>query len=256
MSKTFYKCTRCGNDFSRYGSQSHKYCSMQCSSSARTSRIEKECEICKTSFFVIKSRNDAKTCSIQCQAIRAGRLLSKKVDIQCPICKKTFAVKISHSKRRMCCSRPCMAEDRKSRYYGSKNPNYRGHTVRGGYTIKVPSWGGKSISLHKVIVLEFFEFKKLGKGWCIHHRDADKMNNTADNLVVLDNSDHTWLHKQFGNATLSAYLHGRIDLDSLASWSDDPDRSRKLLPLNLEGQKPYSQKFLGDINDKVQAVDA
>ena len=56
-------------------------------------------------------------------------------------------------------------------------------------------------------------------------------------LVLLSASDHRWVHNQFGNATLWAFYHKKIDLDSLIKWSNDPEKTKRILPLSIIKQK-------------------
>lgn len=63
------------------------------------------------------------------------------------------------------------------------------------------------------------------------------MNNDPENLAVLTISDHKWLHKQFGVAVLWAFCRGRIESETLVAWSDDRERAKRLLPLNVRIQE-------------------
>ena len=71
----------------------------------------------------------------------------------------------------------------------------------------------------------------------MHHRDCNVDNNTPENLVLLINSEHRWLHKQFGSATLWAFINEKIKLETLLQWTDDIEKAKRLLPLNLLEQK-------------------
>jgi hypothetical protein len=97
--------------------------------------------------------------------------------------------------------------------------------------------GLKSIKLHQAVCCEVLGIEKIPKGLHVHHRDCDVMNNSPENLVVLNASDHKWLHKQYGIASLWAHFHGKIDSESLCDWSDDRQRARRLLDLKVTDQK-------------------
>ena len=92
------------------------------------------------------------------------------------------------------------------------------------------------MKLHQAICCEILGVNRIGSGLHVHHRDCDVRNNEAENLSILSVSDHRWLHKQFGNATLWAYFHGKVDKNSLISWSDDKGRADRLLDLSVLNQ--------------------
>lgn len=85
-------------------------------------------------------------------------------------------------------------------------------------------------------MFEYLNLDKLPKCYCVHHRDCNVDNNDPLNLVILTYSDHKWLHKNFGNATLWAYFHNKVDLETLISWSRDAEKTKKLLPLSIYDQ--------------------
>ena len=71
-------------------------------------------------------------------------------------------------------------------------------------------------------------------------------NNLPQNLVVLNNSDHRWLHKQFGSTGLWAFCNGKISLDEACSWSNNPELARRLLPLTVVDQVPMVSEISDD----------
>lgn len=89
------------------------------------------------------------------------------------------------------------------------------------------------IAEHKAVVFEVLDINTIPKNCQIHHRDCNPLNNMPENLVLLSNSDHRWLHHQFGNATLYAYYYGKVSLDALCDWSNNPSKARTLLNLNI-----------------------
>ena len=199
-----------------------------------------KCLICNKEEKVAPSRaKNYKCCCKKCYSIyRKNKTIKNCI---CTQCNKKFHLKESQLKRYnrrlgTFCSQKCCTEYKKSFYKGKKNPNYRGKIVdNDGYLITYTEKKGR-INLHKLVVFNFLKINKIPKGFQIHHRDCDKYNNTEDNLVLLSLSDHRWLHKQFGNATLWAYMHNKIDLDSLIEWSTEKDKARKLLQLSIKDQ--------------------
>lgn len=85
----------------------------------------------------------------------------------------------------------------------------------------------------------------------IHHRDCNGLNNKAENLALMTISDHKWIHKQFGVATLAAIMRGDIDICVAASWSDDPIRAEALLFQDVVSQGAIKKHF----EEKGLAVD-
>lgn len=152
------------------------------------------------------------------------------------IAKKTYKVKCSHRDRSSYCSKQCQAISYRDKYKGINNPNFNKNVDRDYNGYKLTYKTGSRESLHKLVVFETLNINSIPKGYNVHHRDCNINDNTPENLVVLSCSDHRWLHKQFGNATLWAYCNNKIELEKLCSWSTEPDRARKLLDINLYKQ--------------------
>lgn len=205
--------------------------------------VLKVCLICSSEFSVIKTReHSAKYCSRKCSAeAKLGEL-----NTDCSNCGKAFHMKSSQKARYKrslgyFCSVECSAVFKSKAYLDDKNPNNKNRNLSDdGYRIYSPQnshlLGSKKMKLHIAVACEVLEISSIPVGYHVHHRDCDVMNNHPENLAVLSASDHKWLHKQYGNATLWAYVSGKIDLESLVSWSDDKERAFKLLPLNVKLQ--------------------
>ena len=92
---------------------------------------------------------------------------------------------------------------------GDMHHRYIGTTPDGkGYMLVLkPLWytgrkGSKHIFEHHAVVAEALGLTAIPKGWCVHHCDQVKMNNSFDNLVLLTLSDHSRLHQSvLDNAT-------------------------------------------------------
>lgn len=52
---------------------------------------------------------------------------------------------------------------------------------------------------------------KLPKGYVIHHKDADHLNNVPTNLVMLPKRAHRLIHTIFGNVLIRALHTGKLD---------------------------------------------
>ena len=203
----------------------------------------KICETCGKEFSVPRARAiTAKYCCTQCRDI--GR---KAIPNQtCTQCGKQFHMKQSQLDRYnrslgVFCSNTCSAAAKSAHYRGENNPNFKNkNTDQDGYRLYIPQasflHGLKRMKLHQAVCCEVLGIPKIPKGLHIHHRDCDISNNDKTNLVVLNSSDHKWLHKQYGIATLWAYCQNKVSLDLLLDWADDVDRARILLPLCVEHQ--------------------
>lgn len=209
--------------------------------------ISKICAVCGNEFSVINSRKDsAKFCSKKCLGIK----LKAEKNMTCTQCGCKFHLKESQMKRHKrnlgyFCTTKCVAEYMKKEYLGRNNPNYRRVERDGdGYLFydnldMLPKFG--RIKLHHKIVFECLNIDKLPDGYCVHHRDCEIENNLEDNLVLLTLSDHRWLHKNFGNATLWAYINNRVTLDELCQWCKNPEKARLLLSLNIIKQNELKE---------------
>lgn len=202
--------------------------------------INVKCKSCGKQETVSPSRSIRyKACSIKCYSSYKKSLVV--LNCTCTNCSKEFYKKPSAIKRYnrdmgTFCSRKCSTEFKKSYYKGKNNPNYRGRQYDNtGYRINhYPKLG--SIKEHHYIAFTTLGISKIPKGYCIHHKDCNIYNNSPENLCILSESDHRWIHKQFGNATLWAFQNNKVSYEELVEWSNDKDRC-KLLLLNLLNQK-------------------
>lgn len=193
------------------------------------------CEICGKEERVYKSRSlTYKTCSVECRGKRSSVEKKQRHVKQCPTCLNDFELKKSHIDRRKYCSKTCQAVAYTTRYLGKNNPNCRHrHEDLSGYKI---SHEGKTVAVHRMVAMEVLKIDTLPSGYQVHHRDCDVKNNDPENLALLSNSDHRWLHKQYGSATLWAFMRGLVDKATLVSWSNDFSRASQILDLNLTNQ--------------------
>jgi hypothetical protein len=210
--------------------------------------IIKQCHNCKTEYKIKPAEAEkSKFCSNKCKWDFNG--WSSEPNTECTFCKNKFRMPESAKKRYKrtdgyFCSNSCLAEHRKESYKGSKNPNYKAaETDHDGYLTvnRVNAKDSNRFSnvmerkLHRAVCAESLGVLKIS-GFVVHHRDCDIKNNTEENLAVMNESDHRWIHKQYGNATLWAFMNNKISLSDLVSWSDDKERSEKLLTLCVKNQ--------------------
>jgi len=194
------------------------------------------CVICNKEFVRFgKQIKTAKCCSSEC----SGKLKKGVNNISCLQCKKDFHKKPSAktNKHGNFCSNVCYGAWKSLNLRGVKNPNFRNKMYdQDGSRIVWSDTLGR-IKMHHAVVFEYLDILKLPKGFSVHHRDCNHQNNTIENLAVLSFSDHKWLHKQYGNATLWAFYNKKVKLEDLISWSNDKERAKRLLTLNIIEQK-------------------
>lgn len=204
----------------------------------------KKCLQCNSEFLVNRSRRDtAKFCSARC----ANNNKKKKPNTSCRSCGKALYLKPSRMNKLKWgahCSVACLAKTKADAYLGESNPNYKGvRQDSDGYAYTYSDGNAKTLlnktdenKLHRAVCAESLGVRKLSSGFHVHHRDCDSKNNDIDNLAVMCISDHKWIHKQFGNACLWAFMRGLVDIEDLCKWSNDKDRARRLLNLKVSDQ--------------------
>lgn len=194
-------------------------------------KVKVICKECGKEEMVNPSRAKTyHTCSTACLSKYNSKKYGNKVEKVCEHCGIVFLVKKSHFERRKCCSKECHNALLPEKHKGVGNPNFKDRKLDSdGYIFCDDS----KIKKHIKVTMETLEITQIPSGYNVHHRDCNKLNNTPSNLVVLNTSDHVWLHKQFGHATLNAYVHNKIDLEIIANWSDNYIKSIKLLPLTI-----------------------
>lgn len=211
----------------------------------RTPSVHLTCKLCTAPFTVPACRGDtAKFCSRKC----SDSAPRERQSTLCRECGKEFHLKKSQAARNTAhgnfCGKVCFSAFRSRIYIGEGNPNDKGRNVDyDGYRIFSPpaslGLGLGRIKMHIAVTLGVLGIKKIPLGLHVHHRDCDVLNNDASNLQVLTASDHKWIHKQYGVATLRAIERGKVDIDDAAQWSDDPIRAKTLLLNNLPNQAVF-----------------
>lgn len=120
----------------------------------------------------------AKFCNAECYAKHHAK---KRYSRQCLHCKKQFAV--LGQVRKAFCSKEC-------RYNAARKEGAKYKGTNGYIYIKQKSvW----VLEHRKIIEEKIG-RKLKTAESVHHKDGDKTNNNAENLEIINNSDHVVLH--------------------------------------------------------------
>lgn len=221
------------------------------------------CINCQSTYSVVTARKDSsKYCSKKCKW--DFNKWSSNSNVKCTQCQLDFHLKPSHKSKYKrthgyFCSVACYAKFKSLGVYnGAKNPNYRartedfdGYKLR-EYTSEVIGDNGRRQKLHMAVCFSHFNIESIPKGFHIHHRDCNVHNNSPENLAILSISDHIWLHKQFGNATLWAMFHGKIEINTICEWSDNKQRASILLGKSILNQ---SIDEFNSISETVRGAD-
>lgn len=221
----------------------------------------KDCLICGVEFNIPKTReHTAKYCSRAC----SDKAPRKKNMVNCAECGKSFPLKRSQAERSKYwgnfCSTDCNSNFRKRATIGEGNPNFKGRNYdEDGYRIYTPAaslgLGLGRIKVHHATSFTYLGMNSLPKGYHIHHKDCDVLNNDEHNLQLISNNDHKWIHKEFGSATLWAVEKGLVEIITVVSWSSDPIRAEFLLKSNLKTQKEmlsgFDAKNIEHINERL-----
>lgn len=151
-----------------------------------------------------------KTCSVECKSILASKATSTKVKKNCAVCGCGFYVKLSHSSRRVTCSKKCDGIRKRKMYDGESNPNYGNkgrknplfktgrRTTHYGYIIVYKPDHPNSredgyIFEHRLVMSEHLN-RPLKEWEIVHHKDEDKQNNKIENLEIMTLSQHQRHH--------------------------------------------------------------
>lgn len=173
---TLCNCLFCRKDFTvkPYRKLSAKFCSRKCKGLHEREEIKTICGICEKPFTHISSRvNKAKYCSRKCyHKAQKGR---GSVNHKCKHCGKEFLD--SPCKKRIYCSKACVNKSEKKHF----SPKYT--TVR-------------KIMIRRNLINEcqICGYKEVPDVLGIHHKDADRTNNSIENLMVVCPLCHSLIH--------------------------------------------------------------
>ena len=92
-------------------------------------------------------------------------------------------------------------------------------------------------------VLGLSSITKLPKGYVIHHKDANHMNNNPENLVVLPKTAHRLIHTYFGNVLIKALHTNKITRDEFFKCCNEEERNfyENIIDLNITHQAVVKQ---------------
>jgi hypothetical protein len=112
----------------------------------------------------------------------------------------------------------------------------------------------KTIYQHVVKkVLGLASTTKIPKGYVIHHKDANHMNNNPENLVVLPKTAHRLIHTYFGNVLIRALHTNKITKDEFFRCCNKEEKEfyEQIIDLNITHQAVVKQGELLEVPEGV-----
>lgn len=248
MGKNICICKNCGKEFESYEPNS-KFCSIECYNNKRFSeKVQVQCAECGKIEFVSPSRyKKYKCCSVECLGKYNSKKYNKQVLLKCPICGKEYRCKQSKIEHhRTCGDANCRRQWLKETRKGKNNSNYRIVEIELMKHSVSKEMHGKSKTIYQHVVKEVLKLSstsKLPKGYVIHHKDANHLNNNPTNLVVLPKSAHRLIHTYFGNVLIKALHTNKITRDEFFKCCNDEERKfyENIIDLNVTHQAVVKQ---------------
>lgn len=206
------------------------FCSKQCYGYGRSiENVIVRCAYCNKEEIIRVSRAKTyKCCSLECIAAFNKIRYLRPVYLNCVVCDKEFVTKKSHAdKRKTCGDKQCISTWFSSIRIGTDNPKYRnGNYVGKGKSVK------RDMSYVK-IVKDYFNVEHLPENTHIHHIDSDENNNAIENLSLLNNKDHSWLHSECSYVLLRLFSKNKISKEEILLESRNSERLNFLLDTNI-----------------------
>lgn len=213
-------------------------------------RIKVICAECGKIEYVYPSRAKRyNCCSTECMGKFNSKKYSQKVEKKCPICGKIYYVKQSKvNSYKTCGCKECRIAWLKMSRTGCNNSNYKSvedilksMSGRNSHDIS------RNIYLHVVKeCLGLNSISSLPKGYVIHHKDANHMNNDPKNLVMIPKSTHRLIHTLFGNIMINALHTGKISREIFFSMCNDEQKNfyKEIIDLDITHQVVVKQDEL------------
>lgn len=206
------------------------------------------CAECGKVEYVTESRYKRyKTCSLTCMGKYNSKRYSKKVELTCPICGIQYTCKQSKiSHHRTCGKKECRSKWLSITRTGELNQNYRRieeELSKTSVSVKQHDTS-RNLYLHVVKeVLKLPSISKIPKGYVVHHKDANHMNNTPSNLVLLPKSTHRLIHTKFGNILIRSLHTGFISKETFFSMCNEEEKQfyKEIIDLNITHQAVIKQ---------------
>lgn len=240
-------CENCGKEFESFEPTS-KFCSKECYRQKRHTKVQVQCAECGKIEFVSQSRSKKyKCCSVECLSKFNSKRYNKQITLICPICGKEYACKQSKiSHHRTCGNDHCRKQWLKQTKTGKNNANYRKVEIDIMNNSVTEEKHSKSKTTYQHVVKEILKLssvKNIPKGYVIHHKDANHMNNNPENLVILPKTAHRLVHTYFGNVLIKALHTNKITREEFFKCCNDEERKfyENIIDLNVTHQAVVKQ---------------
>lgn len=205
-------------------------------------KIEVKCAYCGKIEYVNPSRaKKYKCCSVDCLGKYNSIRYSKKVTLTCPICGKEYECKQSKiHQHRTCGDKNCRHEWLSKTRTGEGNIRYK--TVNSLLKENCSCNNHeKSRLIYMHVVKEQFRLSsitRLPKGYVIHHKDGNHDNNLPENLILIDKSTHSLIHRYFGNVLINALHTNKISRGFFFSLCNDVQKEfyLNIIDINITNQ--------------------
>lgn len=188
--------------------------------------IQVQCAICGKIEAVPEHRaKKYKTCSIECRSKLAAQNLTQKIKTNCVVCGTELELKpfrLKRVKHGITCSKECFAQRQKEVMAGERNHQHglkgplnasykeglrivinNGQPYYKKYAPNHPRANQEGRFWEHILVAEenklgpseaYDEKGYIKKGWHVHHKNEDTLDNSVDNLEVLTHGQHVSEH--------------------------------------------------------------
>lgn len=210
-------------------------------------KIEVVCAECGKHEFVAPSRaKKYLCCSRECLGRYNSKRYNKQVELTCPICGKKYTCKVSKiNHHKTCGNKTCRSKWLSLTRTGQNNSNYKVVDDLLNQSINEKDHD-KSRTIYLHIAKKYLgvdSITKLPKGYVIHHKDANHLNNNPKNLVMIPKNVHRLIHTWFGNILIHA-LHSNIisrEIFFNMCNKEQKDFYKEIIDLNITHQVVVKQ---------------
>lgn len=211
-------------------------------------KVQVQCAECGKIEFVSQSRSKKyKCCSVECLSKFNSKRYNKQITLICPICGKEYACKQSKVlHHRTCGDDHCRKHWLKQTRTGKNNSNYRKIEIDLMNNSITEEKHSESKTTYQHVVKEILKLssvKNIPKGYVIHHKDANHMNNNPENLVVLPKTAHRLVHTYFGNVLIRSLHTNKITREEFFNCCNEEERKfyENIIDLNVTHQAVLKQ---------------
>ena len=250
-------CEHCGKTFLTKKSDA-RFCSRDCYNNyikihggnhkPRSEKVKVQCAECgKIEYVTLSRAKKYNCCSIECMGKFNSKRYNKKITLVCPICGKEYKCQQSKKKHHKTCGdKQCRSKWLSQIRKGKNNSNYRKIEINLKKNAITEEIHGKSKNIYQHVVktvLGLSSITKLPKGYVIHHKDANHMNNNPTNLVVLPKSTHRLVHTYFGNVLIKALHTNKITREVFFKCCSEEEKTfyENIIDLNITHQAVLKQ---------------